>query len=596
MVSLLDRKGRYMFVDGIGLSGYRSFGDSLQRIGPCAKVNLLIGQNNSGKSNVLLFLNHHLQPVWNSTRRAANLSNFNSIDRPLGVTSGRIGTEFALRLGGNTHEAVVENLARRGRWDRHAEGRADKILRSQTLSQGSEVAWFRYETPWEGTLVLASDVVDEIHSEGVLPDDEWRAFWTALTNQNGGSVKEQWIPQTLHNLSPVQAPETAVEMIPAIRRVGDRGSEPTDFSGIGLIDRLARLQNPGFEEQTLRDRFQEINGFVRTVTRNSTATLEIPYGRDTILVHMDGKTLPLSSLGTGIHEVVIIAAAATMITEQIVCIEEPELHLHASLQRELVKYLEEKTNNQYFISTHSAHLIDAPGAAIFDVRLHGGQSHVEAVQTDDDRFEICTDLGYRASDLTQANCVIWVEGPTDRIYLNHWLQGLDSSLVEGLHYSVMFYGGRLLSHLTANDPDVGDFISLRRLNRNIAIVIDSDRDKAGKRLNLTKQRVRKEFDQGSGFAWITQGREIENYLESVPLESAVKQIYSDAARLMRSGQYGRPLRYKTAHGATKDVPDKVKVARQVAMDSPPNLDVLDLRAMVNKLADFIRASNDPTTT
>ena len=60
----------------------------------------------------------------------------------------------------------------------------------------------------------------------------------------------------------------------------------------------------------------------------------------------------------------------------------------------------------------------------------------------------------------QANSVIWVEGPTDRIYLNHWIQPVDPALKEGLHYSIMFYGGRLLSHLTANDPEVDEFISL----------------------------------------------------------------------------------------------------------------------------------------
>jgi recombinational DNA repair ATPase RecF len=48
-----------MFIDGLGLSGYRSFSGSLQEIGPFAKINLLIGQNNSGKSNVLSFINRY---------------------------------------------------------------------------------------------------------------------------------------------------------------------------------------------------------------------------------------------------------------------------------------------------------------------------------------------------------------------------------------------------------------------------------------------------------------------------------------------------------------------------------------------------------
>ena len=45
-----------MFIDGFGISSYRSFGEELQLIGPCNKINFIIGQNNSGKSNVLRFL------------------------------------------------------------------------------------------------------------------------------------------------------------------------------------------------------------------------------------------------------------------------------------------------------------------------------------------------------------------------------------------------------------------------------------------------------------------------------------------------------------------------------------------------------------
>ena len=82
----------------------------------------------------------------------------------------------------------------------------------------------------------------------------------------------------------------------------------------------------------------------------------------------------------------------------------------------------------------------------------------------------------------------------------------DPRLIEGVHYSIMFYGGRLLSHLSADDPEVMDFISLRRLNRFIMIVMDSDRSVPRGRLNATKRRVRDEFDRGPGFAWITKGR------------------------------------------------------------------------------------------
>jgi predicted ATPase len=48
-------------------------------------------------------------------------------------------------------------------------------------------------------------------------------------------------------------------------------------------------------------------------------------------VHKDNNVLPLTSLGMGIHEVIILAVAATVIRNQVVCIEEPEIHLHPLL-------------------------------------------------------------------------------------------------------------------------------------------------------------------------------------------------------------------------------------------------------------------------
>ena len=43
-------------IDGIILSGYRSFGPEPQKIGPFRKINLFVGKNNSGKSNIIRYI------------------------------------------------------------------------------------------------------------------------------------------------------------------------------------------------------------------------------------------------------------------------------------------------------------------------------------------------------------------------------------------------------------------------------------------------------------------------------------------------------------------------------------------------------------
>ncbi len=205
------------------------------------------------------------------------------------------------------------------------------------------------------------------------------------------------------------------------------------------------------------------------------------------------------------------------------------------------------------------------------------------------RFSVCTDLGYRASDLVQSNCIIWVEGPSDRIYLKWWIKSLDTTLVEGIHYSIMFYGGRLLSHLTANDPEVDEFISLRRLNQNISIVIDSDKKSKQSEINETKKRVQAEFERGLGMAWITNGREIENYLDRETLETTIKQMYTNVLSMKYRTKYDDPLNAVTKSNP-KMMIDKVKLANRM-IQNPVNWEVLDLRENAQKLVDFIRSSN-----
>ena len=43
-------------IDGFSISGYRSFGPGQIRIGDLSRLNVFIGKNNCGKSNILRFL------------------------------------------------------------------------------------------------------------------------------------------------------------------------------------------------------------------------------------------------------------------------------------------------------------------------------------------------------------------------------------------------------------------------------------------------------------------------------------------------------------------------------------------------------------
>jgi len=333
-------------------------------------------------------------------------------------------------------------------------------------------------------------------------------------------------------------------------------------------------------------------------------------GRWEIYLEEDHKgRIPLSQSGSGLKTIILVlanihllpAVAKKDLSNFVFAFEELENNLHPSLLRRLLTYLRQKGLEHgctFFLTTHSNVAIDLfnkdENAQILHVTHDGKEATVRTVVTYIDNKGILDDLDVRASDLLQSNGIIWVEGPSDRIYLNRWISlWTDDSLVEGTHYQCVFYGGRLLSHLSSEDPDtVEEAISILRVNRNAVVLMDSDKRDSEAVLNDTKRRVIDEVQAMGGMPWVTHGKEVENY---IPAE-AVANLLNTPNQVDQVDQYQNFFDYLDTllDGAGKRyLSKKPLLAEQLVPNMTRNniSNVLDLEEQLNNLCSIIRSWN-----
>lgn len=481
----------------IKAKNYKCFGKHECGFDTILPINLIIGRNNSGKSSMLDLIQYATNP--HSINNLGHKGNSPEILITTILKESNLKGSFSPAVAGG-------DIPGDNQWEFGKKWIAKPI--TFRLNENRKRFFVSIDPQWDSP--KAAEIFNRVLSNVSSPI-ETKSFKRLVSDRD---VRPEEMTTPL-SISPNGEGATNI-----ISNYLTKANLPTSSVKNTLLEELNKIFQP---DVTFTDiSVQQING-----------------NWEVYLSEINKGSIPLSQSGSGIKTVLLVLIFLYMIPEienkplrdYYFGFEELENNLHPALIRRLFLYLREialEKECAFFLTTHSNVVIDLFGkdeiSQILHIQHDGIEAKVTRVTTYIQNKGILDDLDVRASDLLQANCVVWVEGPSDILYFRRWIDiWAEEKLTEGIHYQCVFYGGRLLAHLSADDPDMDkdELVKILKVNRNAILLIDSDRDQKGARINKTKQRIVNEIKQIDGFSWVTAGKEIENY---IPID-ALQELY-----------------------------------------------------------------------
>lgn len=568
-------------LESLRIKNYKHIGDSYIGFDKLENLNILVGQNNIGKSTLL-----------------QSIEMLISED----VTNRELSTDTMLEFGFCPTETEIKN-----------------VFREDTSGGEIGINYFTFGAKYINEYIsFEYQPIKAIGKEQITLSNIPGIPQTQITSykriDNFNYLANNYLNNNIRRLKLIKLSADR-NLVPEIqnsnRTVSEDGTGATNLLRQYL--NVANLPNEVVENDILNalNQIMKPETHFERIMCQEIETTDGPNSKwEVQLVNENGK-IPISNSGSGLKTILLVLIKLfletrettnynfePLLTNTVFIFEELENNLHPAIQRNLFEFLYQwakENNSQIFLTTHSTVPINMfsgrDNVTLTHIKKENNQIITNSALSFIENEYILMSLGVRASDILQSNAVIWVEGPSDRIYINKWIELYSKgTLKENIHYQILFYGGRLLSHLTGKVDESNELIQLFRANLHSIIVIDSDKTDSKKRINQTKLRIKKEFMQNQAIVWITQGKEIENYLS--------RNIFNKVYKVNKQiGQYEKIDDFLNENSRKKNIgkyyvtnkaSESISIAKEMTRE---DINILDLETQISTIVKQIKIWN-----
>ncbi|MCA3717912.1 MAG: AAA family ATPase [Brevundimonas sp.] len=401
-----------MQIESLQIENYKGFAQSpIVRFGP--GFNVLVGQNNSGKSALLETLR------LNGTRSVPHRSVEFEVGSPLPPNS-TISATYVI-TGQELRKAIIRNGSAAvpipvNRVDQVDEFLNDLFGKDQIRIPIKAVAGAGVE-PVSYPSYAASGITD-VESGGFyslivsVSGDRQRIDSASVRRDNDDNLSSIIAAAATSSTYVFDAQRLNIGQYPASEQ------KLLDTSARNLPAVLQGLSaNPAKYERFcghVTEIFPNIR-WVSVFTVGNQFEIRIwPVQKDT---ERDDLALSLLEGGTGVGQVLAILLVAMTMTNSIIAIDEPNNFLHPGAVKKLIGILNTYSSNQYIISTHSTDaVLYSDPSSLHLVKWTDGKSDVSTVNIESvaELRQILGEIGTSLSDVFGPDKIIWVEGETEQ--------------------------------------------------------------------------------------------------------------------------------------------------------------------------------------